>query len=174
MKGWLIVGLGLLAVHLQPGSAHAQQLLQQLAGVPLYCVAPDGVSVQAFLDPTLQDIGQATYWGQQPVIRMNPAILSQMPPIVQLFFYAHECGHHVSGDILNGILHGSMDKDVELRADMIGIRFVRDQLNPPSAQIQLLLAIIQANPYHDPIHLPGPMRASWIQSCYGTNSFNCQ
>jgi hypothetical protein len=163
-----------IVIFLCASSAEAQQPITQIAGIPVHCIAPNGVPVVGVFDESLNDVGRASYFGQQPIIQMNPIILQQLPPIAQLFFYAHECGHHVSGDIIKGYTHGFVDPTIELRADMIGIRMVRDQMHPPQQLLLQLDQVIRSNPAWDATHLPGPMRAQWIQTCYSTNAPNCQ
>jgi hypothetical protein len=154
-------------------AAGAQSPFVSVAGIPVYCTAPNGAPVVGVFDPSLQDVGQALLYGQQPVIRMNPYILQALPPIAQVFFYAHECGHHLSGDVINGYTHNFINPNTELRADMIGIRMVRDQMHPSQDQLLLLEQVIKTNPKWDATHLPGPMRAQWIRQCYWTDSENC-
>lgn len=106
------------------------------------------------------------------LIIINYPLASHFPQLLQLFLYAHECGHHVSGDIVKGVYFREADPFLEQRADRIGIRLLRDELQITQLQADELGSVFFRNPAI-PGYLPGPQRAKWISDCYKTNDDNC-
>ena len=52
--------------------------------------------IPVFLDDDLPDLGYASVTPSGAFITLNPARLSQVAPVVQVFIFAHECGHLVT------------------------------------------------------------------------------
>jgi hypothetical protein len=67
-----------------------------IAGIQVYCTLATGQGVAFVLNKTLNDVGHAIP-GDPPKIEMNPIRLARFPPKMQLFWYGHECAHHVLG-----------------------------------------------------------------------------
>ncbi|AYH00952.1 hypothetical protein [Pectobacterium parmentieri] len=127
-----------------------------IAGVPVYCTSFQGQPVAFILNPMLSDVGRAMP-GSPPIIELNPNVLAQLTPKMQLFWYGHECAHHVLGP-----------KNSEINADCWSIRTMRDQgLLAPNELPQLMAQILSA-PGSIWGHLPGPKRAKWLERCYNT------
>jgi len=128
------------------GTAFAQQ---NLGPTPMI----GGVHVSCLGVPTLvariNDIGMAAP-GQ---IILNP-LLFEMPAPIQLFVYAHECGHHQPGIGSN-----------EQLADCWAIRTGRDQgWLPPDVTGMIAAAFI--NSPGDWTHAPGQTRVQQMAACY--------
>jgi hypothetical protein len=68
-----------------------------IGGMPVSCIDASGVPVVVVSNHLLGDVGVATHELGAPVIHMNPHVLLQMPGALQLFWYGHECAHHVLG-----------------------------------------------------------------------------
>jgi hypothetical protein len=60
----------------------------QIGGRSLKCG-----SVRNVVDPHLPNLGMAS----RGILSVNPTLLDRQPPIVRLFVYHHECGHHHVG-----------------------------------------------------------------------------
>lgn len=138
--------LFLLSVFLVSGSTFAAQNLGPnpiIGGVPVSCGG--NVTIVA----PVNDIAKA----MPGRIVLNPAFF-QLPPVVQLFIYAHECGHHVVG--LN-----------EAAADCWAIKTGRNQgwLPPQGAN---LVGAFFINTPGDWTHAPGPYRVQQMAACYNT------
>lgn len=124
-----------------------------VAGVPVWCTAPNGMPVPILFDPTINDVGVAipgSPW-VAPHIRLNPTILGRLPPVMQLFFVAHECGHH------QGYVN-------EQQADCWAASTGQAQGWFNYASLQAAAATMAGNP-GDWTHLPGPLRVQTMASC---------
>ncbi len=154
--------------------AHAQAVLTPIiGGVPVHCTDATGAPV--FTVPAnVSDAAMSMIIPQtgQRIIELNVARVSAMPRLLQLFVYAHECGHHLSGDIVAG-LYGHDNPMREENADRIGIRLLRDQFHISLADAQAIAGTFYTNPQMPPYYLPGPMRAQWIVDCYQTDDDFC-
>jgi hypothetical protein len=89
----LLVGAGVAGVGLLPSaSVRAQRAGSdsfELAGRTVRCE-----SVRIVTDNRLPSEGAAA----PGVLILNPRMMDQQPPIVRLFVFHHECGHHNVGD----------------------------------------------------------------------------
>lgn len=139
-------------------SAQAQHVI---AGVPVYCADFRGIPVTLFPDATLPDVGRATLGPNgEPVMILNPAVMNRLPPTMQLFWYAHECAHHVLGHMANpGPANESM-------ADCWAVRTGRDQGWFPPQAFEQLVYTLGNSPGSVWGHLPGPARIQNMASCY--------
>jgi hypothetical protein len=93
---------------------------------------------------------------------MNPNVLGVQAPVMQLFWYAHECAHHVLGHML------MMAPTNESNADCWAVRTGRDQGWFPPQAFQLLVATLSNSPGSVWGHLPGPARINNMWACYNT------
>lgn len=112
-------------------------------GIPVNCG-----SVTTILDPSLNDVGMA----RPGVIVLNPNILSNMSTSMRLFWYAHECGHHIVGAN-------------EAAADCWAIRTGRDQGWFPPYAFDEMIEQFRYNPGSF-THAPGPIRVEQMMQCY--------
>lgn len=119
-----------------------------------------GIPVPHIPNPMLPDVGVAhTLVNGQPVIQMNPAVLMKLPPVVQQFWFAHECAHHALAPFMNS----------EVNADCWAIRALRHTgVVQGPADVQVLLASIAQLPGSMQGHLPGPARAQNLFYCVNT------
>jgi hypothetical protein len=172
MKTWLWLCLASLAW--MPTSSIAQGASPVVGGIPVHCVDSTGATVYSIYNPSISDVAMSMIApNNMRLIVLNPARLTNFPPLLQLFAYAHECGHHMSGDIVAGAYFHHDNLAREQNADRIGIRLLRDQLSISLVQAQALASSFSANPAVPPYYLPGPMRAQWIVSCYETQDDAC-
>ncbi len=110
--------------------------------------------------PSLPDVGAARIVNNQPVIFMNPSVLGAYPPVMQLFWYAHECAHHALGHLV------TMASTNEADADCWAVRTGRSQGWFPPQAFQLLVATLGNSPGSTWGHLPGPARVGHMWACY--------
>jgi len=152
----------------------AQTYVGMVAGLPVSCVDATGAPVVTIAQPGVGDVARSKIEpnGARLIVVDSVAFFS-LPPLMQLFFYSHECGHHVSGDIVAGIVFRHVNPMIEMNADRIGIRFLRDQLNITLPQAQMIASYFVNNPPVPPYYLPGPQRAKWIIDCYGSEDDAC-
>lgn len=90
--------------------------------------------------------------GNPPAILLDPGFLTTAPLPVQLFTYAHECGHHVVGSSENA-------------ADCWAARLGRQQGWFTQQTMQFLVQVFQWSP-GDWTHAPGQVRLNNIWNCY--------
>jgi hypothetical protein len=140
-----------------PGAAqYADPFRPIIAGVPLYCRSFGGQPVALVVNPYLPDVGRALP-GLPPTIELNPSVLARLTPKMQLFWYGHECGHHVLGP-----------QNSESNADCWSIKTMRNQGLLSPAEVPQLQAQIANTPGSIWGHLPGPTRAALLGACYST------
>ncbi|WP_440217260.1 hypothetical protein [Chromobacterium piscinae] len=111
-------------------------------GIPTVVVSP------------LNDIAYAAPAGTMfpfPAILLRPDVF-QYPPVLQLFIYAHECGHFNVGPD-------------ETAADCWAIKLGRNQGWFTAASFPLLIQALGNSPGNS-THLPGPYRLAALQQCF--------
>jgi hypothetical protein len=141
--------------------APAQAQSTYIAGIPVYCRDANSVPVATVAAPYLQDVGMANITNGWPVIFLNPNVLSMLPPQIQLFWYAHECAHHVLGHAL-----GPPRFTREIEADCWAIKTGRDQGWFTENDLQTMYIYFINNPGSPWGHLPGPDRLELFEECY--------
>jgi hypothetical protein len=127
-----------------------------IAGIPVFCTSFQGQPVAFILNPSLPDVGRAQP-GMPPTIELNPNVLAQLTPAMQLFWYGHECAHHVLGPA-----------NSEVNADCWSIKTLRNQGFLTPNDLPQLMAQISGTPGSVWGHLPGPHRANLFAQCYNT------
>jgi hypothetical protein len=125
-----------------------------IGGLPVYCTTFDDRPVATIIDSMLPDVGRAIP-GPSPIIVLNPAVLSQLTPRMQLFWYAHECAHHRLGPA-----------NSEINADCWAIKLMRTQGLLRREDLPELQAQIAMTPGSIWGHLPGPQRAQLFAGCF--------
>lgn len=127
-----------------------------IAGNQLYCTSNQGQPVAFVPNTMLNDVGRAIP-GYPPRIEFNPYVLAQFTPKMQLFWYGHECAHHLLGNANN-----------EINADCWSIKTMRNQGLLQANEIPQLMAQIANTPGSIWGHLPGNQRAQLFAQCYLT------
>lgn len=125
-----------------------------IGGEPMHCAYEDGRRVPIYADTELLDIGIATKGGDNRHIVLNPQLLAKFSPIVQIWWFAHECGHTILGP-----QHTEADADCYAANAMrrTGVLIHTDQLVNFAFELSALPAT--------PTHLPGPARVKTIAHC---------
>lgn len=124
---------------------------------PWNCSFYHGQSVPIFLDPQLNNVGIAT--NTPPYIVLNPIVMNQFSPTMQIFWLAHECVHATYQPM-------SANENKEAVADCIAIKQLR-QLNLNRREVEEIAW--QTLPLMGGAHtghLPGPLRVQHILQCY--------
>ncbi len=146
-----------VATLLWPGHAAAQAYQINVGGLPMSCSSFAGEPVMIIVNPNLQNVGVAhrNYYGA-PAIELNPYVMSSFSPLVQQWWFGHECAHHGLPPQMN----------TETNADCFSVRQLRQYgiLNNPQQLMafQYELSMLPGSPMG---HLPGPMRAQNIINC---------
>jgi hypothetical protein len=125
------------------------------------CTDFRGIAVASVPDTSVPDIAMATYAPNgAPIIVYNPNVLNWVSPATRLFFYAHECAHHVLGHVMF-----SRPFVQEQQADCWGIRILvkRGRLN--NQDMDMIQRDLNRFATGDWTHLPGPIRSINLFSC---------
>lgn len=112
-------------------------------GFPVSCGAAPTVLTQQINDAAINN-GQA--------ILVNPVVVGQLPTVLKLYVYAHECGHFFVGAN-------------ELGADCWAIKTGRNQGWFPPQAFGALMQMFANNPGNIN-HPPGPVRVRAMMNCY--------
>jgi hypothetical protein len=130
------------------------------------CVSGNGVRVASVRNDRIPDIAMAslvpTQAGFAPVIYYNMVVLSWLDAPTRVFFYAHECAHHVLGHVLAGLRLGQ-----EQEADCWAIRTLVNQGLFSDVEINAVQENLSRFGRADWTHLPGPQRAINLRRCLG-------
>ncbi len=130
------------------------------------CVDFRGVPVASIMNDSVQDVAMATYAPNGvPIVVYNPYIVNWLSPPTRLFFYAHECAHHV---LAHGVRGHPLTREQE--ADCWGIQQLvsRGLLN--DSDISAIQHDIARFGRGDWSHLPGPVRAINLRICLGDST----
>ncbi len=100
MRAVLAFAIGVLAFLGTAGPVAAQEgpggrVL--VAGVSLGCADFRGKPVQTYETSGLGDVARSTLYGRIPVITVDKEVMASLSGKLQIFFYLHECAHHVLG-----------------------------------------------------------------------------
>ena len=134
-----------------------------LAQGPVYegCVAPSGTPVISIPGNNIPDIAMAKILADgRPAIIYNPSVLPWVSAQTRIFFYAHECAHHVLGHTLGALTHNA-----EQKADCWAIRMLSDNQLVNDTDISAIQLDITRFGRGDWQHVPGPIRAINLRSC---------
>lgn len=131
-----------------------------IAGRTVSCKDIRGVAVHTMRVANLGDVGRAGVINKVPIIAIDPEIINRLPDKLQLFFYQHECAHHVLGHWFQ------MTTSMETEADCWAIRHGRDN-DIFSREDVMSFAPFLARSGGSPFgHLPGPDRAKYLLNCF--------
>lgn len=139
-----------------------------IGGVPVVCRNNLGQPVLFVADPTVMTIGQAVPAapGRPPIIRYS-SMLFNYPRGIQLFWYGHECGHHVLGHPSSMFLN----PNAEAQADCWSMSQLRRQNLITLQEAQFVASSVLNMPGSAWGHLPGPARAQVMLNCYMNPQF---
>jgi hypothetical protein len=134
--------------------------LDEVAGVSTECKDIRGTKVRVVSISDLGDVGRAGVINRVPVIAIDPALLATLPPKLQIFFYVHECAHHVLGHPYTYNLNR------ESEADCWAIKHGRDNGHFARADVEAFAPYLRGSGGSAWGHLPGPERARHMLQCF--------
>ncbi len=132
----------------------------RVAGKPMSCTDFRGRSVLAVNVLQLGDVGRAWVVNTVPYILVDPEVMRTLPNALQIFFYAHECAHHVLGHWYDP------SPDSEKEADCWAINYGRDEgifLRQTVVDFGPWLAKTKGSAWG---HLPGQARVQHMLACF--------
>lgn len=163
VNGLKALVLLVLAIALAGTPAAAADGLQDnpvFAGKPQSCKDYRGYIVRTTNMPDLGDVARAMIISRMPIIAIDKDRMVQLPDKFQLFFYLHECGHHLLGHIV------APTSTSENEADCWAVKQARER-NLLSREDVLAFSPLFANSRGTKAgHLPGPQRSQRLIACF--------
>jgi hypothetical protein len=158
----LLIGLMALALlSARPAAADETLELQPIiGGHPMRCYDFRGGVVRTLKTTELGDVGRASIIARMPIISLDSDRMRALPPTLQVFFFMHECAHHVLGHVIRPTLQSERD------ADCWSVNYGR------WAGLFARMDVLNWAPYFARSngsrfgHLAGPQRQAYILRCY--------
>lgn len=132
----------------------------RIAGMSVECTDFRGRKVLTMRVGNLGDVGRAWVVNTMPYILMDRELLAELPPKLQLFFYLHECGHHVLG---HWVQLTSMS---EREADCWSVKKGRDERLFSRDEVAAFAPYFKKSLGSAWGHLPGPKRVAYLLRCF--------
>jgi hypothetical protein len=82
-----------------------------VGGNPMRCYDYRGAVVRTLKTTELGDVGRASMIGRMPIISLDQDRMAALPDKLQIFFFMHECAHHVLAHVINPTLQSERDAD---------------------------------------------------------------
>lgn len=158
-----VMVLGVLATGHWPRSAVARDGDAEptvIAGQPMSCRDVRGLAVHTMQVSNLGDVGRAGVVNRVPIIVIDPQLIERLPDKLQVFFYQHECAHHVLGHWYAG------GPEQEKEADCWAIRQGRDNGQLSRDDVMSFAPFLAASGGSPFGHLPGPARSRYLVQCF--------
>jgi hypothetical protein len=134
-----------------------------IGGTPVACRDFRGRNVTTIKVDDLGDVGRAWVVNMTPYIVMDEHLLHRLPAKLQLFFYGHECAHHVLGHWYKP------SSDNEKEADCWAIRYGRDAGLFRRQEVVDFAPWLASSKGSRFGHLPGPLRARFLLECFDSS-----
>lgn len=131
-----------------------------IAGKEVSCKDMRGRDVHVREVANLGDVGRARMVRGMPIIVLDTTEMRRLPPKLQLFFYTHECAHHVLGHWY------APARGNEAAADCWAVRFGRDKGYFTRFDVVSFAPWFAASKGSRYGHLPGPVRARFLVDCF--------
>jgi hypothetical protein len=147
-----------------PGHGEGLEIEPVIGGMPMSCTDFRGIVVRTTLITQLGDVGSARIIGRMPVILLDAERLEKLPPKLQLFFFAHECAHHVLGHSF------AQTTSSENEADCWSVKYGRDKNLFTREDVSGFEPYFAHSKGSAIGHLPGPERAQRLLTCFDDTS----
>lgn len=163
MRNLSVPVLALVAI-LVAGTAHAQgqglETQPVIGGNPMRCYDYRGAVVRTLHTTQLGDVGRASIIGRMPIISLDSDRLATLPQKMQVFFYMHECAHHVLGHVVRPTLES------EREADCWSINYGRTAGLFARVDVEGFAPHLARSRGSRFGHLPGPERQAHLLKCF--------
>lgn len=143
-----------------PSLGEGLEVQPVIGGKSMQCEDFRGVPVRTLQIKELGDVGSARIIGRIPVILLDEDRLAGLPARLQLFFYGHECAHHVLGHSFTQTIWS------EREADCWAIKLGRDKGFFSREDVVEWAPYFAHSKGSALGHLPGPQRASRLVACF--------
>ena len=150
------------AAAVETGSRTLQAHIEptRIAGMSVECTDFRGRVVRTMRIANLGDVGRAWVVNTIPFIIMDSHVLTGLPPKLQLFFYGHECAHHVLGHWVQ------LSAKSEQEADCWSVKNGRDRGLFTRDEIASFAPYLKSSKGTAWGHLPGPQRSKFLLRCF--------
>ena len=131
-----------------------------LGGMELACRDFRGQVVRSIRMDDLGDVAHARIINRMPIITLNQSRLDTLPGKLQVFFFHHECAHHLMGHVFYPTQ--TSENEADCYAIKLGRRegyLTRDDV----VAFGPYLARSRGSPFG---HLPGPLRSQRLVACF--------
>ena len=156
----LAVGIGTLSLAAPRAAAESLELEPVIGGAPMRCHDYRGVVVRTLKTTQLGDVGRASIIARMPIIFLDRDRLGTLPGKMQIFFFMHECAHHVLGHVIRPTLESEREADCwSANYGRWAGLFSRRDVEAFGPHL--------ANSHGSRFgHLPGPERHAFILTCF--------
>ncbi len=159
MRGWaLFVAIALLAG--RPAAADELQVQPVIGDSPMRCYDYRGALVRTLMTTDLGDVGRASIIARMPIISLDSDRMRSLPGKMQVFFYMHECAHHVLGHMLRPTLES------EREADCWSVNYGRWSGLLTRKDIEGFAPYLVRSNGSARGHLPGRERLAFLLTCF--------
>jgi len=157
----LFVAVALLALPSAPPAAADELEVQPvIGGSPMRCYDYRGALVRTLMTTDLGDVGRASIIARMPIISLDSDRMRSLPGKMQVFFYMHECAHHVLGHMLHPTLQS------EREADCWSINYGRWSGLLTRKDIEAFAPYLVRSNGSALGHLPGRERLAYLLTCF--------
>jgi len=158
----LTFAIGVLALVLGGRGAAAEGLQNEpvVGGMPMRCYDYRGSLVRTLFMEELGDVGRASIIARMPIIQLDPDRLKTLPEKMQIFFFMHECAHHVLAHVVRPTLESERD------ADCWSINYGRWAGFFSRRDVEGFAPFLEKANGSRFGHLPGPARQAHLLTCF--------
>jgi hypothetical protein len=146
-----------------PANADTSAGLQvriKVGGQDLSCRDFRGQTVRSIHMDNLGDVAHARIVNRMPIITLNKRRLDTLPDKLQVFFFHHECAHHILGHVFYPT------QTSENEADCYAIKVGRKDGSLTRTDVESFAPYIAASRGSPFGHLPGPIRSTRMLACF--------
>lgn len=156
----LVIGLLMLTPGGGAATAQGLEVTPVVGGLPLRCYDYRGAVVRTLQTTQLGDVGRASIIARMPIISLDSDRLATLPDKLQIFFYMHECAHHVLAHVIRPTLES------EREADCWSINHGRIRGFFKRADVEAFGPYLAKSRGSRFGHLPGLERQAYLLQCF--------
>lgn len=156
----LVIGLTMLALGGRAATAEGLEIQPVIGGSPMRCYDYRGAVVRTLQTTQLGDVGRASIIARMPIISLDSDRLATLPTKMQIFFYMHECAHHVLAHVVKPTLES------EREADCWSINYGRTAGLFSRKDVEEFAPHFARSNGSRFGHLPGPARQAYLLECF--------
>lgn len=156
----LLIGLVMIAASPRVAPAASLEIQPVIGGNPMRCYDYRGAVVRTLQTTELGDVGRASIIARMPIISLDLDRMATLPPKMQIFFFMHECAHHVLGHVISPTLQSERD------ADCWSINYGRWAGLFSRMDVEGFAPYFAQSNGSKFGHLPGPERQAYVLDCF--------